>query len=602
MEIPYAKAAQAIRDWILAGKLPPKARLPSARVLARELGFTPCVTHRACTVLISNGVLHRTGYKLFVGAANPSRPPVEGIVYLVSYWEKILKFAEQILTERGVHHRAFELSHTKHRNPRPVLQRLFAQKPAGMLLWMPEWLDGLETAFESQKIPSVICANAVATEAHLHVVGTDIYRSTEKALKHLLELGHRDIAHVTPTVALAIDREIADCYRNVCLHLGLKSSASNIWQVDPKNDAATTAEMLRQHKKHPEVTALFANPGNAEFAKRIFRVPKELSVISMFDSSLTTVGGRGDDFTTILWGCTELFSQIQTLESGLPARQVHHALFTPELIDRGSTRALTRKEQAKTAQDREGERPRKPQSPGSSGDSPSQTVSPLDSWRRSYPFLQRRLSNNWRQFDLSKLANHSMTREHGWLGREPLQYFSPGMRSVHGVPFQVINENLNGGKAVVTFRSPHTHSAKGGELPIKVKLPVGGGVKALYFLHGCGWARPLPFAEYIMHFKNGKTSVIRLVSAGPSLPLESKGLAGLKPNIQDWWPLSKPRDFPHAMHAVVFNPADPMEYERYLYTLEWINPRPKEEVSFIEIRVDPKAGPTLALIAITALL
>ena len=56
------------------------------------------------------------------------------------------------------------------------------------------------------------------------------------------------------------------------------------------------------------------------------------------------------------------------------------------------------------------------------------------------------------------------------------------------------------------------------------------------------------------------------------------------------------------MHAVVFNPADPMEYERYLYTLEWINPRPREEVSFIEIRVDPTAGPALVLIAVTALL
>ena len=56
------------------------------------------------------------------------------------------------------------------------------------------------------------------------------------------------------------------------------------------------------------------------------------------------------------------------------------------------------------------------------------------------------------------------------------------------------------------------------------------------------------------------------------------------------------------MHAIVFNQADPTEYERYLYTLEWINPRPKDEVDFIEIRVNPKAGPTLALIAITALL
>ena len=61
-------------------------------------------------------------------------------------------------------------------------------------------------------------------------------------------------------------------------------------------------------------------------------------------------------------------------------------------------------------------------------------------------------------------------------------------------------------------------------------------------------------------------------------------------------------DYPHAHHVTIFNPADPIEYERYLYTLEWLNPRPMDEISEIEVRVDPKAGPTLALIAVTALI
>jgi hypothetical protein len=53
---------------------------------------------------------------------------------------------------------------------------------------------------------------------------------------------------------------------------------------------------------------------------------------------------------------------------------------------------------------------------------------------------------------------------------------------------------------------------------------------------------------------------------------------------------------------VVFNRAEPGIHERLLYSLEWINPEPEEEIATIEVRVDPKAGPTLALIAITALL
>ena len=598
MKSQYREAAAAIHSWMMKQGLRPGATLPSSRLLAAQLGFSPKISDRACQELISKGILVRTGYKLFAGAGNPSHPPVGGIVYVVSYWDGFLKLAGRILTERGVHHRAVNLTADMLRNPRSVFKKIFSEKPAGVIYWTPEWMDGMETAFVSEKTPIVICTNGVPPEVNLNVVEMDIHRATQKALRHLHELGHRQIAHVsTPGF---VDREIADCYRYICLQMGLKSSASNIWEVDPRDEAVIRGEILRQHKLHPEVTALFAGDRVFDVVESIFKVPKELSVIGLTGSTQTAFQFRDGGEALALWCCTDLISQIQTLESGRPARPKNRVFFVPELIDCGSTRALTRNEQGKMKSD-EGERPREPQSPGSSGDSPSQTISPWDSWRRIYPSLNKSRSPRWRQFDLSKLANHSMTREHGWLGSEPLLHFSPGLRPIHGVPFQVINENLNGGRAVVTFRSPRTHSARGEELPIRVKLPVERRVKALYFLHGCGWARSLPFAEYIMHFKNGKTSIIPLVALGPS-PQMARNRPGLmKPNIMDWWPLSAPRDFPHAMHAVVFNPADPMEYERYLYTLEWINPRPKDEVGFIEIRVDPKAGPTLALVAVTAL-
>ena len=585
----YPQAVDAIMTLIEDRKLRPGTMLPSARLLTKQFECDRKTIHRACQDLISKGILVRTGYKLFVGAGNPSRPPVDGIVYVLSYWDEFLKFAGRILTKRGISHRTIALSHSKHMNPRPVLRTVFAQKPAGLILWMPTWKEGLESELEPEKIPMVICTDGVPTEVNLHVVGTDFYRSVEKALRHLKDLGHRHIAHVTLGV-LGTDHVIASCYRTLCLELGLKSSASNIWQAGTNEEAAIGNLMREQHKKHPEVTALFATDICARFAKRIFRVPKELSVISLLYVGSTGVAIRGGDDTLALWACTNLISQIQTLEAGLPARTPFHASFMPQVIDRGTTRALTRLESGADAQagnDLSGQR---------------RSVSPWDSWKRIYPFLQKGLSHNWHKFDLSKLANHSMTREHGWLGESPLLHFSPGQRSVHGVPFQVIDENRNASRAVVTFRSPHTHSANGRELPIKVKLPVERPVKALYFLHGCGWANSLPFAEYIMHFKNGKAATVPLIPFGPSSQLALKHLGRLKPNIQDWWPLSEPQDFPHAMHAVVFNAADPMEYERYLYTLEWINPRPRDEVSHVEVRVDPKAGPTLALIAVTALL
>ena len=257
----------------------------------------------------------------------------------------------------------------------------------------------------------------------------------------------------------------------------------------------------------------------------------------------------------------------------------------PDLVDHGSTRALIRKEL-------------RPKAPEIKTDPKNSS----NSWKKSYPFCLKNSSSRWLKIDLTRIANHSMTREHGWLGDEPLLHFPSGLQTIHGVPFQVIDETLNAGRAVLTFRSPHTHTANKTKLPIKASLPVGKCVKALYFLHGCGFASPIPFAEYIMHFKNGKTATVQLIPMGTSPKLALKRLGNLKPNLQDWWLDHNHEDFPHAMHAMVSDPANPQEYERTLYTLEWINPSPNEEVGFIEIRVDPKAGPSLALIAVTAMM
>ena len=92
-----------------------------------------------------------------------------------------------------------------------------------------------------------------------------------------------------------------------------------------------------------------------------------------------------------------------------------------------------------------------------------------------------------------------------------------------------------------------------------------------------------------------------MIPVGPSIEFARQRLGKLKPNVQDWWSGFEQQDFPHAKFVTVFNPADPGEYERYLYTLEWVNPHPGEEIGRIEARVDPEAGPALALVAVTAL-
>jgi hypothetical protein len=105
-----------------------------------------------------------------------------------------------------------------------------------------------------------------------------------------------------------------------------------------------------------------------------------------------------------------------------------------------------------------------------------------------------------------------------------------------------------------------------------------------------------------MHYRKGASFRLPLIPLGQSSRAALERL-GLEPNVQDWWPDGyEQEDFPHAHRLSVFDRAVPAAYDRSLYSLEWINPRPNDEITFIEVQVDPNAGPTLALVAVTALL
>lgn len=611
----FTDVAAAIRDMIAKRNLRPGAILPSSQSLAKQYGCHRRTMDRACLVLICEGLLCRKGYKFAVGAGLPHRAPVEGDIYVLSYWDGFNRAAERILTALGVKHHLVDLVHHRHPSPLAVLRKVLSQKPAGMILWMPSWADSLQPVLKEATIPTVICTDAAPPDLRQSTVGMDIYRGTEKALRYLVSLGHRQIAFATLNPSPATDPEMTACYRSVCRQIGLRRSASAIWRLEPGNEEASCDILLKQRRQHPEVTALFAEAYAAALAVKVFRVPSDLSVVSFYEPMtkcsppLTMVVLR--DLERIpSWACSEIIAQLHALESGLPPKPPQQVLFVPDLVVQGST-ALNAKHRAS-----------KGKLPNNIELSPSHLPPPLASsatgaelesgsskphnspWEsrcKTYPYLKKKRVQNWRQIDLSDIANHSMTREHGWLGGAPLLHFPHGLHAIHGIPFRVIDEKINGGRAVVTFRSPKSHSTDGQELPVQVKLPVGGSVKALYFLHGCGWALPVLFAEYIVHFKTGQVERIPLIPIGPSMHGTRQHPAGLKPNLQDWWPDLKQKDFPHAKYVTVFNPADPQEYERYLYTLEWINPRPEEEVSHIEARIDPEAGPSLALIAVTAL-
>ena len=593
MKSRYPTAALAIRQWISQQQLPAGASLPSIRFLAEQIGFKTSTTERAANLLIARDLLWRKGYKLIVGTENTERSPIEGVCYVLSYVDEFTNATGRILSYLRVKHRLVNLSWARHSSPLPTLRKVLKEKPAGVILWSGSLVEDLAAALKKETTPIVICTD-IPIEVDQSLIQLDLYRAAEKAVNHLVDLGHQNIAHVSCSLSDPREIELAACFRTACLKANLRHSASEIWQAENDSEEALQKTMLEQHKRHPKVTAIFATGTAVSVAEKIFKIPTEISAISVYDNptiekTRTMVTLREPEEYTALLACTEIIYQIQAVESGRPRKPPRRVLLVPDLIVRRSTRALVKREKVKAIADDKSRR-----------EEDLKTANPWESWRKTYTSLIQNHLKDWRQLDLTKLANHSISKQHGWLGEEPLLHFLPGLRSIHGVPFQVIDENHNSGCAVVTFRSPHTHSTAGKKLPVFAKLPLGYPVRALYFLHGCAYARPVPFAEYNMHYKTGNKTKVSLIPLGTQAQLTDRATG--KSNLQDWWQQYAQRDFPHAFHVTVFNPADPQEYTRTLYSLEWINPRPGRELSHIEVRVDPVAGPTLALIAVTVLL
>ena len=594
MKSQFPLAAQALQNWIATQKLLPGARLPSAQKMAKEIGFTAAIIMRACQSLVSSGLLLRNGYKLTVAHERKSTSSLQGLVYIVAYPvdDAFVHTVQRILTERGVQYRTITIPSLAFATIPHVLAKLLnEEKPAGIILRSLLATDSLRQWLKEISIPMVVFAEGLhpTTQSSVQI---DSPEAIEKCVNHLHEIGHRRIAlffagyDITRT-------EWIEAYRVACLKRNLKESSTTIWNSENHRDDIVRDTLIEGRRIQPEVTAVILWNRFAPVAIQTFSVPREMSVVGIGESSFSvnsrppvTVVALRDPDVLASWACTDLMDQIQAIRSGRPPKFPTEARFVPELLLRKSTRAIQTKKAPVKVQ----------------VTAPSPIVHPSQTWRKVYPFLQRNGWDEWRPLDLSKLANHSITRHHGWLGTEPLEHFPPGLRSIHGVPFQVLNEERNRGCAVVTFLSPHSHSAKGKRLPSEATLEVNLRTKALYFLHGCGYAKPILFAEYIMHFASGQTSSVPLVPLGLTRTHAPKLPKHLRPNLQDWWEGYEQRHFPHAHHAIIYDVTNPTAYARTLYSLEWINPFPEDPVKSIEVRVDPKAGPVLALVSVTALL
>ncbi|CAM3030848.1 GntR family transcriptional regulator [Rariglobus hedericola] len=611
-------ATRQLNDWLEAGKFKEGDRLPSERAIAKELGVKYYGLNRAMGRLISEGRVLREGYRLSIAVApRVSRRMVFHLIvarrthHLASYRRAAANLDIELVVHDWV--AAEEVA--------SILNQLDSKETAGVVCDPPSEsvhaTDWLPAALQLIRhgIP-VVCTGGWGLNGELSAVGANVNNGVTLALSHLLGLAHRELALVTFPAGSEREMSVLDYWNRLCVRNQLGSSTERIllqpsWLTEER-DIDDLVELLVTGPWN-NVTGLVILVGYntdiqslfTKLARRGRRVPESLSVVVVGNakalaSAEPRVSAAG--FDMVLWFeltfdllLREVHEQRQL---GVP-REPSSIQMMPRLVVRESTRALEGAELG-------------PKAAAFTSESAAVTkdIAHLERLaKQPYPLAAKASLSELPRFtpvDLRPFVNRPLIFRRGWLGDIPLRCLAPGTHEIQGVPFEILGgpNRANGG--AVIFQSTTNTTGNARKLPDRLVIPINGPVEAVYILHGCGYAKPMqPFAHYRFHANKRVIGNVPLVSLGWMHAAASgdPGLDKEKPsaNIQDWWPDFLHQDFPHARVVPLLENDETNHVNRhvFLYTLEWINPTPKQPLTHIEIQADPTVPTTLGLLAIT---
>ncbi|MDQ6710121.1 MAG: LacI family transcriptional regulator [Candidatus Dormibacteraeota bacterium] len=225
---------------------------------------------------------------------------------------------------------------------RSHLQSLHARRVDGVVLASSFLKDPSVQWLRRQRIPYVL-VNRFSEEAGDPFVGSDDVLGGRLATSHLIELGHRRIAHLAgmATVSTGVLRRRG--YLAALAEAGLEADPTLIVESGYTEEGGANAAQQLLTRPNPP-TAIFAVTdmtaigafGVARHLQR--RIPDDLAVVGYNDiplasrlvPGLTTVHVPIHDF-----GAAAARLLIEQIESGAPSRR--RLIFNPELVVRAST-------------------------------------------------------------------------------------------------------------------------------------------------------------------------------------------------------------------------------------------------------------------------
>ncbi len=579
---------------------------PTEKVLAAQWGVSQAAVNRAALRLIAAGRLRREGYKLLPVAATTVSLVGARLAVLSHRSARFPGIAEEA-ARRGV--RVEEFFFIGRDTLRNALQKALQHRFDGVIMRLTdsgwEW-DNEAAELDRLRIPSVVAEEAPAGH---NLAAEDLRTAAEQAVCHLFARGHREIVCLGSLRRMLRSAAVRKGFEEACLRLGLTSAARNFYELNSHTPEAVRAEFQLIRRSCPLASAvvLFDPEVLKSFVtamrKEGLRLARDLSVVVVGDSveARTTeppVTCVSFDAKCIAHLALDLVCQ-QMLEvrriGRVPPRQ--RLRLEGTLRERGSVSTLETLPTARPDDTARGANRLARVWPHAIEQRLREAA---ETWQWPHRLVETGPHGAFQPIDLSAAANRSLRRPHGWLGHLPLLHLGSGLLRLHGVDFSVLDERTNRGRSVVVLRSSRFPPTSRRSLPDELVLPVGRKVRAVYFLHGCGYAgERVPFAWYEFRQQGRPPAIVPLVARGVG-PAHSPDTPPA--NIQDWWPEFPQFNADGVRHVAITESGDPFAYERYLYSYEWENPAPDVVLDEVRVRSNPAVPTTLGLLAVTLLL
>jgi GntR family transcriptional regulator, arabinose operon transcriptional repressor len=354
----YLQLKQEILIWLQSGRMKPNDQMPSEHEIAQQFRLSRQTVRQTLGELEQEGWLYRVQGKGTFVSERRTRPLQEmqavGMVttYISDYiFPHIVRGAEGVLRNRGYSLMLSSTDNAKEKE-RENLEFLLTQPIRGLIIEPTKSAQGnpnlsLYLSLQVNKIPFLMI-NERYPELHCPCLKMDDEAGGFAATRHLIELGHRNIAGFFKTDDLQGANRMKGFIRAHQEHqLSLQHNSVTHYTTETASTVPFEAALaMLQRTDRPTAFVCY----NDELAVRLLEaarrtglsVPDDLSVIGFDDSPLATA--TEVKLTTVVHPKTAMGADAAEMLLNMIAGQgedsIRDIVYAPEIVVRESTRAL----------------------------------------------------------------------------------------------------------------------------------------------------------------------------------------------------------------------------------------------------------------------